>query len=84
MEDTSGDHPGEILVDMFMEPEGYSVESLAAKLQVPTSEIERIVHGECGITPDMATLLGQAFGTTAELWLRLQRNYEEAVAKRRF
>ena len=51
------------------------------KLQVPKNGITGIINGQRGITVDTALRLGYYFGTGAELWMNLQKNYELKVAE---
>ena len=48
----------------------------------PGLEIERIASEQTGITADTALRLAKALGTTAQLWLNLQTDYDVQVAKR--
>jgi addiction module HigA family antidote len=49
---------------------------------LPRTRIERIAGEQTGITADTALRLGKALGTTAQLWLNLQNDYDIQVAKR--
>ncbi len=69
-------HPGEILLEEFLIPMGLSQVKLAAHIGVPVQRINEIVRGKRGITPETAWLLSQAFGTTPQLWINLQTNYD--------
>jgi len=75
-------HPGEILKEEFMEPMGLSANALAIALRVPATRIGEIVRGRRSITPDTALRLGRYFGTTADLWLGLQLEYDLRAARR--
>jgi addiction module HigA family antidote len=56
----------------------------AAKvLGVPLSELNRLLYGESGISPEMALRLDKAFGGTAEAWLALQTAYDLAQARKK-
>mgnify|MGYP001047025293 CR=1 FL=1 len=72
-------HPGEILLEEFLEPMGITQVALAKHLGVPTQRINEIVRGKRGVTPETAWLLSQAFGTTPQFWLNLQMNYDLAL-----
>ncbi len=75
-------HPGEILREEFMKPLGLSANALAKALHVPTNRITAIVNEQRGITADTALRLSRYFGSTAEFWLNLQKDYELRVARR--
>jgi addiction module HigA family antidote len=73
-------HPGEILADEINEI-GISASELAVKLNVPKDIITEIINEQRGITSDTVLRLGYYFGTGAELWMNLQKNYELKVAE---
>ncbi len=72
-------HPGEVLQEEFLEPLGLSRSALAAHLGLPVQQIDDLVEGALGITPETAWLLAQAFDTTPEFWTTLQANYDLAT-----
>jgi addiction module HigA family antidote len=74
-------HPGEILLEEFMKPLNLSANALALDLHVPANRILAIVKGERAVTADTALRLSRYFGTTAELWINLQANYDLSVAR---
>lgn len=71
-------HPGEILLEEFLNPLGMSQVAFAKHIGVPTQRVNEIVCGKRGVTPDTAWLFSQAFGTTPEFWLNLQAAYDLA------
>lgn len=75
-------HPGEILEEEFMRPLGLSANALAKSLDVPVTRISDIVRGRRGITADTALRLGRFLGTSPELWMGLQSEYDLRVARR--
>ena len=80
MEDPS--HPGEVLVELYLEPLGMSAIALARRLKVPRTRIERLVKGETALTVDTAMRPSKFFGNTAEFWMNLQRAYDLASARK--
>jgi addiction module HigA family antidote len=75
-------HPGEILLEEFMKHLGISINKLARDIAVPPGRISAIVNGKRAITADTAMRLGRYFGTSPEVWMGLQTDYELRVAKR--
>ena len=69
-------HPGEILLEEFMQPLGLSQTRLGRDLGVSPRRINEIVHGKRSITADTALRLSRYFGTSAEFWLGLQADYD--------
>lgn len=75
-------HPGEVLREEFLLPLGLSAGALAKVCGLPRTRIERIAGEQTGITADTALRLGKALGTSAQLWLNLQTDYDVQRAKR--
>jgi len=72
-------HPGEILREEFLLPLELSAGALAKALGVPRTRIERIVKQQMGISTDTALRLAKYFGTTPNVWLNLQVDYDLAI-----
>jgi addiction module HigA family antidote len=75
-------HPGEVLRAEFLVPLKMSAGALAKACGLPRTRIERIASEQTGITADTALRLAKALGTTAQLWLNLQNDYDVQIAKR--
>lgn len=75
-------HPGEILAEEFMAPYGLSANALAKSLGVPVTRVSEVVRGRRGVSADTALRLAQFFGTSPDLWLGLQAEYDLRVAER--
>ena len=69
-------HPGEVLMEDFIEGFGITQNKLAVSIGVPPRRINEIVHGKRGITADTAIRLARYFGTSEEFWMNLQSHYE--------
>lgn len=69
-------HPGEILLEEFLEPLGISAGKLAEAIHVTPARIYEIVSGRRGITANTAIRLSKALGTTPQLWMNLQMIYD--------
>lgn len=65
-------HPGEVLLEDFIEGFGITQNKVAVAIGVPPRRINEIVHGKRGITAGLA----RYFGTTPQFWLNLQTTYE--------
>ena len=74
-------HPGEIITDVYLEPNGISGRELAAKLDVAASTLSRILKGTSRVTPEMALRLSKAVGRTPESWLAMQDSHDLWVAR---
>lgn len=69
-------HPGEIIKEDFLVPLNMSARMLAARVGVSAPTINDIIRQRRAVTPDMALRLAAAFGTTADLWLNLQKRHD--------
>lgn len=73
-------HPGKFLADE-LEALGIGVPELAEILHVPANRIYQILKGQRSLTADTALRLSQWLGTSAEMWLNLQKLYELRLAE---
>jgi addiction module HigA family antidote len=69
-------HPGGILRRLYLEPRNISTVELAEALGVSRKTISKLVNERGAVTPEMALRFSIAFGTTPQLWLNLQQNYD--------
>ena len=76
-------HPGEVLREMYLEPLGLTITIAAKSLGITRKTLSELVNGRSGISTSMALRLAKAFGTTPELWLNMQQNYDLWKEKRR-
>jgi addiction module HigA family antidote len=74
-------HPGEILLEEFLDPMGISQYRLAKEISVPARRINEIVHGKRSISADTALRLSRFFGTTELFWVNLQTRFDLEVEK---
>lgn len=83
--DLSNIHPGEVLREDFLEPMHLTTYQLSQSIGVPQTRISEILKGKRSITADTAHRLARFFGTSAQLWLGLQNQYdlEKMEAKNR-
>lgn len=73
-------HPGEMIKDEI-EYRGVSQKALAAEIGVPASVLNEVLNGKRAVTTEYALLLEAALGIEADLWIRLQSDYNKQVAK---
>ena len=74
-------HPGEILLEEFLQPMEISQYRLAKDIGVPPRRINEIVHGKRGISADTALRLSRYFGLSERFWMNLQARYDLEVEK---
>jgi addiction module HigA family antidote len=71
-------HPGNIVRFECIEPLGLSITEAAKVLGITRQALNNLVNGKAGISAEMAVRLSKAFGSSPEMWLRLQVNYDLA------
>jgi len=74
-------HPGEILLNEYIEPLGLSQKQFADHLEWTYARLNEIVNKHRGVTADSALAFAAAFGTEPEFWLNLQRDWDLWHAK---
>lgn len=76
-------HPGEILLEEFLQPMEITQYRLAKDIGVSPRRINEIVMGKRRITADTALRLSRYFGLSERFWLNLQSRYDLEVEKDR-
>ncbi len=76
-------HPGEVLLEEFIEPNGWTQAYLADELDWTKAKLNELIKGKRGITADTALDLAEFLGTTAKLWMNLQATFDLDQARRR-
>lgn len=74
-------HPGEVLLEEFLMPNGLSAHGLALAIGVAPSRIAEITKCKRRVSADTAVRLARFFGTSAEFWLNLQNAYDLSLAE---
>lgn len=69
-------HPGEMLLEEFLEPHRMTQRELAERIGVSYPRVNEIVNRKRGVTADTALRFARLFGTTPEFWLGLQLDWE--------
>ncbi len=73
-------HPGEILLEEFLEPMGVTQTSFAEQLGWTRARLNELIRGKRGVTADAALDLAEALGTSPKLWMNIQATYDLAKA----
>ena len=79
--DYSPIHPGEILLEEFLQPREISQYRLSKDISVDPRRVNEIIHGNRSVSADTALRLGRYFGMSAQFWLNLQTHYDLEVAE---
>lgn len=66
-------HPGSVLRDYLGD---ISVTAAANHLGVTRAALSRILNGSAGISAEMALRLADALGTSPELWIGMQTQFD--------
>jgi len=74
-------HPGEIIREECLKPLDLTITEAAEGLGIHRKNLSRILNGHAGVSPDMAVRLSNAFGSTPEMWLKLQMAYDLSQAR---
>ena len=74
-------HPGRSIKDACLDPLGLTITEGARVLDVARHTLSRLINAQAGISPDMAIRLEKAFGSSADVWLRMQAAYNLAQAR---
>ena len=74
-------HPGEVLLEEFLNPMDLSQNRLAINIGVDARRINEIVLGKRRVTADTALRLSRFFGNSAQFWMGLQSDYDLDVAE---
>lgn len=75
-------HPGQVLAEVYMAELGLNQSELARRCACASRKINEIVNGKRGISPSFAIVLEKELGTSAEMWVRMQAEYDLWEAKR--
>lgn len=76
-------HPGEVLQELYLEPLQLTITDAAKALGVTRNTLADLAKGRSRVSTPMALRLAKAFGTTAELWLNMQQNYDLWMARKK-
>ena len=77
-------HPGEILLEEFLNPAGVTQAAFAARIGWTRARLNEFIRGKRGVTAETALDLAEELGTTAKLWMTLQATWDlNQAAKRR-
>lgn len=69
-------HPGEFLREEYLLPLGLSAGTLAKRLNLPRTRIERVLRQEMAVSPDTALRLARFFNTTPQFWMNFQQAFD--------
>lgn len=75
-------HPGRIVRQECIEPLGLTITEAAERLGVTRQALNNLVNGKAGISPEMSIRLSKAFGSSPEVWLGMQMEYDLAQAEK--
>lgn len=76
-------HPGRLIKYECLEPLNLSITKGADVLGVARLTLSNLVNGKNGISPEMAIRLSKAFGSSPEVWLGMQMDFDLAQAEKK-
>lgn len=74
-------HPGVVLNEVYMKEMNLNQTQLGRKCGCSPRKINEIINGKRGISPEFALILEKVLGTTAEMWVRIQAEYDLWLAR---
>ena len=74
-------HPGEMLLEEFLNPMGFTQRDLANAIHVPYQRINEVINGRRGVTPSTALRLSKFFGVSPDFWMNLQLRWDLYLAQ---
>jgi addiction module HigA family antidote len=74
-------HPGEMLLEEYLKPEGISQAAFARHIGVDVAAVSEIVNGKRGLSPEMCFKFASAFGQSPEMWWGFQESWEFTAAR---
>lgn len=77
-------HPGDVLLNDFMNPLKISQNKLARDIDVPPARINAIIKKTRSVTADTALRLARYFNTSAEFWVNMQAHYDLRIAQQEY
>ena len=75
-------HPGRVVRQECIEPLGLTVTEAAKRLGVTRQALNNLVNGKGGVSVEMAVRLSKAFGSSPEVWLGMQMEYDLAQVEK--
>ncbi len=69
-------HPGEMLLEEFLKPMGFTQRELAVAIHVSYQRVNEIINGRRGLTPSTALRLAKFFGVSPDFWMNLQLRWD--------
>lgn len=75
-------HPGEMLLEEFLKPQGITQVDAAGHLGMSTTRLNELIRGKRGVSADTAWRLGDWLGTGPEVWMSLQNKWDLWHARR--
>ena len=76
-------HPGQVLEEVYMNEMGLNQSQLAEECKCSPRKINEIVNGKRAISPEFALVLEKTLGTSAEMWVRMQADYDLWYARKK-
>jgi antitoxin HigA-1 len=76
-------HPGQVLDEVYMKEMNLNQSQLAKLIGCTPRKINEIVNGKRGISPEFAIELEEVLETSAEMWVKMQAEYDLWVARQK-
>lgn len=76
-------HPGTVLAEIYMKEMNLNQSDLARMIGCTHAKVNEIINGKRGVSAEFAIALEKALGTSAEMWVRMQAEYDLWVARKK-
>jgi len=76
-------HPGSVLSEIYMSQMNLNQTEFAQLCGCSPRKVNEIVNGKRGISPSFAIVLEIVLGTSAEMWVRMQAEYDLSEARKK-
>ena len=76
-------HPGQVLAEIYMKEMSLNQSQLADQCKCSPRKINEIVNAKRSVSPEFALVLEKILGTTAEMWVRMQAEYDLTIARKK-
>lgn len=66
-------HAGEISWEICIRERNLTITEVAKGLKIAQTDLPPIINEHSGISPELAVKLSEAFGSTSQFWINLQK-----------
>lgn len=68
--------PGPAILDLLIEDRDLTITAAAKLMDISRKQLSEVVNGNAALTPEMAIRIERVFGSSADLWMKMQTEYD--------